>query len=240
MQKIAIITGASKGIGEGIALAYQQNGYHIISISRTKNENLQHIQQIEFDLSKTIGIEDLVQKILGEIEKTKVEKITLINNAGTLGKIGRLEDITDIAETVQLNTTAPLILTAIFLKLTHNWACEKTIINISSGAAAKPYSGWTVYCATKAALDMMTQTIALEQEGLINGAKVIAIYPGVVDTDMQAQIRTSDKNSFAAIDRFLDLKANNALADATTVGQQIFTAAHDNHIKNGTILRIES
>jgi len=240
MQKIAIITGASKGIGEGIALAYQQNGYHIISISRTKNENFQHIQQIEFDLSKSVGIKDLLNQIFDEIKKTKVEKITLINNAGTLGKIGKIEDITDIAETVQLNTTAPLILTSIFLKLTQSWDCEKTIINISSGAAVKPYSGWTVYCATKAALDMMTQTISLEQEGLVNGAKVIAIYPGVVDTDMQAQIRKSDKNSFASLDRFLELKATNALADAKIVGEQIFTAAHDNAIKNGAILRIEA
>lgn len=240
MQKIAIITGGSKGIGEGIVLAYQQNNYHIFSISRTKNENLKDIHQIEFDLSANKGIEDLLKQIFNQIQAVDVREITLINNAGTLGKIGKIQDITDITKTVQLNTITPLLLTSTFLRLTKSWACEKTVINISSGAATKPYSGWTVYCATKAALDMMTQTIALEQEELENGAKVIAIYPGVVDTNMQAQIRTSDKNSFAAIDRFLDLKANNALANATTVGQQIFTAAHNNDVKNGTILRIES
>ena len=115
----------------------------------------------------------------------------------------------------------------------------KQIINISSGAAHKPYYGWTVYCATKAAIDMMTKTIALEQETVPNCLKILAIYPGVVDTQMQAKIRESDKASFPSIDRFLDLKSTNSLANATTVGKQIYDIDHDDAIENGSILRVK-
>ena len=174
-----------------------------------------------------------------EFDTSDIEKITLINNAGTLGKIGRIEAIDDIAQTVALNTIAPLLLTSTFIRLTKNWQAVKHIINISSGAAHKPYYGWTVYCATKAAIDMMTKTIALEQEAVPNGVKILAVYPGVVDTQMQAKIRESDKASFPSIDRFLDLKSTNSLANATTVGKQIYDIDHDDAIENGSILRVK-
>lgn len=238
-MKILIITGGSKGIGNGIIKAYQNEHYQIFSIARTKNELLKQVTQIEFDLSKTEGIKNLITQIFNGLNPKEVEQITLINNAGTLGEIARIEDIGDIEKTVQLNTVAPLILTSTFINFTKDWTCARKVINISSGAAQKPYYGWTVYCATKAAIDMMTKTIALEQESLPNGIKIIAIYPGVVDTAMQGKIRQSDKENFAAIDRFLELKANNALADATTVGKQIFAIDQDQTVVNGSLIRVD-
>ncbi|RZL50179.1 MAG: SDR family NAD(P)-dependent oxidoreductase [Pedobacter sp.] len=238
MRNILIITGGSKGIGKGIVEAYQIKGYEVFSISRSKNEKLQNIHQIEFDLSKTDGIKAVLSSVIEKISANKPKKITLINNAGTLGKIGRIEDIEDIEHTVSLNTIAPLILTSTFISLTKDWKCKKHIISISSGAAQKPYYGWTVYCATKAAIDMMTQTIAIEQESIEKGIKIIAIYPGVVDTEMQGQIRQSDKKDFANIDRFLELKASNSLANATTVGKQIFAIDHDESVQNGALIRV--
>ncbi|WP_316771817.1 SDR family NAD(P)-dependent oxidoreductase [Pedobacter frigiditerrae] len=239
MSKILVITGGSKGIGKGIIKAYLNEGFQVFSISRTSNKDFEAVTQIEFDLSKTDGIVALLTGVFENFKSTEVEKITLINNAGTLGQIGKIEDISDIEKTVQLNTVAPLILTSTFISLTKNWGGEKKIINISSGAAQKPYHGWSIYCATKAAIDMMTKTVAVEQDSVENGVKIIAIYPGVVDTAMQAQIRQSDKDSFANIDRFLELKATNSLADATTVGRQIFAIDQDNRIENGALIRVE-
>lgn len=238
MLKILIITGGGKGIGKGIVDAYLANDYRIYTISRSLNKALTNVTQLKYDLSKTEGIKDLLFDLFKNIKSNEVEKITLINNAGTLGQIGKIEDICDIENTIKLNTIAPLILNSAFIALTKNWKAEKHIINISSGAAYKPYSGWTVYCASKAAIDMMTKTIALEQEEVENGAKIIAIYPGVVDTEMQAEIRKSDKTNFTSIDRFLDLKANNALANATTVGKQIFDLDQSN-IANGSLIRVK-
>ena len=243
MDKILIITGGNKGIGNGIVEAYLSYQYKVFSISRTTNthNSYDEVTQIEFDLSNSHGLEQVLTSILGSLDPNKIKQITLINNAGTLGNIGPLAELngTDIINTVQLNTIAPLVLTAHFLKLTKNWQADKKIINISSGAAAKPYYGWTVYCASKAALDMMTKTVALEQDGLTNGAQIMAIYPGVVDTAMQAQIRTSDKAAFIDIDRFLELKTSGSLANQHTVGKAIFNLAQDQTLANGTIIRIE-
>jgi benzil reductase ((S)-benzoin forming) len=239
MNKILIVTGGSKGIGNGIIEAYQQAGFTIFSIARTKNLAYKNVNQIEFDLVKTNEIRVLLTEIFNQINPTTVKKLTLINNAGTLGQIGKLEDICDIEKTVQLNTIAPLILTSTFIRLTKDWTCDKKIINISSGAAQNPYHGWTVYCATKAAIDMLTKTVAIEQETVKNGTKIIAIYPGVVDTEMQGTIRQSDKENFANLDRFLELKATNSLANATTVGKQILAIDQDKSIENGALIRVD-
>ena len=242
MKKYLVITGGNKGIGSGIVLAYKNNDYHIISIARTVNQqdNYKEVNQIALDLSKTEGLEIAFSQILNAIDKDTVERIVFINNAGTLGEIGRLENnsVSDIQNVIQLNTITPFLLTSIFLKETKNWNCSKKIISISSGAAAKPYYGWSLYCASKAAIDMMTKTVAVEQEIIPNGAKIIAIYPGVVDTNMQDQIRKSSSENFIDVQRFIDLKESNSLANVETIGQEIFEIDMLEDYPNGAILKV--
>lgn len=243
MEEVLIITGGSKGIGKGIIDAYLSEGTRVFSISRTVNAELtKHgVTQIEFDLTQTHSIETELNKVLSLLVKDNVAKITLINNAGTLGKIGPLEkiDVETIEQTIKLNTTVPFILSSIFIKYLNDWPAKKSIVNITSGAALKPYFGWSIYCATKGAINMLTQTIAVEQADLANGVKVLAIAPGVVDTDMQSEIRRSDKSNFKDIERFVALKEDGALSDAATVGVKIFEMDHDETLTSGSILRVE-
>ncbi|RZJ74455.1 MAG: SDR family NAD(P)-dependent oxidoreductase, partial [Flavobacterium sp.] len=133
----------------------------------------------------------------------------------------------------------PFLCSAVFVAATKDWKAKKSIINISSGAALKPYFGWSVYCSTKAALNMLTQTLAVEQAEEKNGVKVLAIAPGVVDTDMQVEIRNSNKADFKDLDRFVALKEEDGLNDAATVGAKIFEMDNDETIENGSILRVE-
>ncbi len=242
MENIIIITGGSKGIGKGIIEAYQANNYQIFSISRTKGdfENGHEINQILADLSSENTVDDLLPIIFKQLNQNIIKKIVLVNNAGTLGEIGRLEnlDSKNLSTAVRLNTLAPLLLTSSFIKITKEWACDKKVINISSGAAQNPYYGWAVYCATKAALDMMTKVVAAEQETVKNGVKIISIYPGVVDTDMQTEIRKHKKEDFIAIDRFLELKESGSLLNPKSVGAKIFDIDQQ-ELQNGSILRVE-
>ncbi len=241
MEKIIIITGGSKGIGQGIVSTYLANGYKVFSISRTKiatqKDNLINLQ---FDLSNDKGLDVLMTQILKQLKPNEIERIVLFNNAGTLGQIGRTENLVaeNIAATIHLNTIAPILLTSAFIKSTESWTCEKKVINISSGAAQNAYYGWTLYCASKAALDMMTKTIALEQQTVKNGVKIIAIYPGVVDTDMQTEIRKHKKEDFIAIDRFLELKSSGSLLKPIEVGKKIFEI-DQRELESGSILRVE-
>jgi benzil reductase ((S)-benzoin forming) len=242
MSKILIITGGNKGIGSGIVLEYKQNGYTIISIARSRNESSLYndVVQVQLNLSETNAIENVFSEILTSIDSSNLETIVLINNAGTLGMINRLERIEApvIELAIQLNIVAPFILNSIFLRETKNWNCTKKIVNISSGAAIKPYYGWSVYCATKAAIDMMTKAIAIEQDTIEKGVKVIAIYPGVVDTAMQEQIRNSDSQKFIDVQRFIDFKESGSLVSTEIVGKEIFQIINSDNFPNGAILNI--
>ncbi len=242
MAKILIITGGNKGIGNGIILAYKQNGYQIISIARTKNESsfYNDIVQIQMDLCNISSIENIFSEIVRNCNSDTLKELILINNAGTLGAINRLENIdAPVIETViQLNVTAAFILNSVFLRETNNWTCTKKIVNISSGAAIKPYYGWSVYCATKAAIDMMTKSIAVEQDTIENGVKIIAIYPGVVDTAMQEQIRTSDSQNFIDVQRFIEYKESGLLVSTEIVGKEIFQIVNSDNYLNGEILKV--
>ena len=242
MAKILIITGGNKGIGSGIVLEYKQNGYTIISIARSRNESSLYndVVQVQLNLSETNAIENVFSEILRSIDSSNFETIVLINNAGTLGMINRLERIEApvIELAIQLNIVAPFILNSIFLRETKNWNCTKKIVNISSGAAIKPYYGWSVYCATKAAIDMMTKAIAIEQDTIEKGVKVIAIYPGVVDTAMQEQIRNSDSQKFIDVQRFIDYKESGSLVSTEIVGKEIFQIINSDNYLNGEILNV--
>jgi benzil reductase ((S)-benzoin forming) len=165
-----------------------------------------------------------------------------VNNAGRLGKIASLEnlEIEDISKTMDLNITTPLVLSSIFIKLLEKKACKKQIINISSGAAKNPYQGWSVYCASKAALDMMTRTIATEQKDLENGVKCVSIYPGVVDTQMQTHIRNTDEKDFNSLQRFKDLKENNELYTPTFVAEKIYTIDTEELLESGAIVDLRT
>jgi len=242
MEKTIIITGGSKGIGRGIISAYQAKGYQIFSISRTRGEfeNENGIVQFEADLSEEGAAEQVFPKIFEQLPSQQLKRIVLINNAGTLGDIGRIEDLSSakVISAVQLNTVTPILLTSAFINFTKDWTCEKKIINISSGAAQNPYYGWSVYCATKAALDMLTKVVAAEQDTIENGVKIISIYPGVVDTAMQTEIRKQKKEDFIDIERFLALKSSGSLLNPKAVGEKIY-AIDQQELENGSILRVE-
>ncbi len=243
MKDILIITGGSKGIGEGVINTYVDNGFSVYAVARTINPDLSKrgVVQITFDLTKVDQIENVFEHIFSLIGENEPQKITLINNAGTLGQIGSLKDIdaVDISNTFNLNTIAPFICSSAFINLTKSWSASKTIINITSGAALKPYFGWSVYCSSKAAINMLTRTIALEQQEIENGVKALAIAPGVVDTDMQKQIRSSNEDDFKDVQRFVNLKNEGGLNDVLNVGQQIFEMDHRKDIASGSVLRVE-
>lgn len=240
-MNIIIITGGSKGIGKALAEKYAQENYKVYSLSRSIVD-LQNVTQISIDLSDIKATHTTFKMLLDKIKKLDISSITLINNAGRLGTISNLENISseDISKSIQLNTTTPLILSSLFINATKHLACKKQIISISSGAATKAYEGWSVYCTSKAAIDMMTKAIAAEQNELKNGVKCNAIYPGVVDTNMQTNIRSTDKNDFKNLQRFIDLKENNELYTPEFVANSIYKIDVNNKLKNGDIIDIRS
>ncbi|MDV7187313.1 SDR family NAD(P)-dependent oxidoreductase [Lutibacter sp. TH_r2] len=242
MKKIVIITGGSKGLGLGLAKEYHKQGYRIISISRSKIERLYSIEQYQCDLSKFENIEPILNEIFLHIDSENTENITLINNAGYLGEVNTIENIiaSDINYALSVNLIAPLILTSQFIKHTKNWTSKKQIFNISSGAAVSAYESWAKYCSSKAGLDMMTKVVSKEQEDNLNGVSIVSIYPGVVDTDMQAELRNTPKKQFKKLDKFKDLHEKGQLYSPSYVAKKIYELDMSGKLTNGTILDVRN
>jgi 3-oxoacyl-[acyl-carrier protein] reductase len=182
-----VVTGASRGLGLGIARVLKQDGYQVLSIARTKGEALEAAMQevgrgelhfVPFDLAETSGIAGLIsglRKQFGPI-------FGLVNNAG-LGTSGVLATMADreIERLVHLNTLSPLILTKFTVRSMMAQGRGR-IINVASIVGFTGYSGLAAYSTTKASLLGLTRSLAREVGPL--GITVNAVAPGFIPTDM--------------------------------------------------------
>lgn len=211
-----IITGVSSGIGKALALDYLERGNKVIGIGRTNVIDHENYSFLKCDLSQTCEIEKLT------FDLYDVDSLTLINNAGALGRIERLSEQTesDVVEVMTINAIAPMLLTQKVLK---SYPIEKefTLINISSGAGKRAIPSWASYCASKAALDLFSQTILEEELERSRKIKVYAVSPGVVDTVMQEKIRSASLPTFSSLQTFIDLKKENNLTSVMEVVEKL-------------------
>lgn len=225
------ITGTSSGIGAAlVSLLVKDEQNRISGFSRSSDFRHNHFCHQPIDLSKTENFEQISFPSL-----SAPQKIVLINNAGALGAIAHVGNVSssDLLQTMNVNTLAAMYLCNEFIKAYQHIEAEKIIVNISSGAALSPYDGWAAYCASKAALDMFTRVVAKEQELKQFPVKTFAIAPGVVDTNMQNQIRQTNAENFSKIDKFLDLKQSGGLYHANDVaGKLIYFIENTNKIKD--------
>ncbi|NQX71011.1 (S)-benzoin forming benzil reductase [Paenibacillus alba] len=240
---VYIITGGSKGLGAALTRQLLQQGAAVHCISRSENESLRQEAlraegELTFhacDLAHTEGLDSLLERILQNIDGA--DAVTLINNAGQLEpmtSIGRAGD-DDLQRSLQVNLIAPAVLTNSFIRQTQALPIVKRVVNISSGAAKKPYPGWGAYCTAKAGLDMLTRCIGVEQLNQPYPVEAYAIAPGVVDTDMQREIRAASEEDFPQVDRFVGLHESGELISPEAAAQQLLQLLHSNAFAQGEI-----
>ncbi|WP_040982023.1 (S)-benzoin forming benzil reductase [Oceanobacillus jeddahense] len=242
-METAIITGASKGLGAAVAKLFLESGINVVGISRTDNtqlysyakENNADYQFISCDLSEKDAIEKVCQSLEEILFNDTLSKLYLINNAGLVDPIDRAEniEIDDLMKQIHVNTVAPMALTNYFLKKATENNIQLLTAIVTSGAADKPKYGWSVYCSTKASMNMYTQTVAIEQAETEHA--IIAFSPGVMDTGMQEIIRSSSQGAFKDVESFRALKENNQLRDADVIGGVLIDILMDDNIENGKI-----
>jgi benzil reductase ((S)-benzoin forming) len=210
------ITGVSKGLGEATANIFLENGYLVTGIGRSHAIDHDRFTFISCDLKNRQAVKELSFE-------AKEKEIILINNAGVIGAVQRLIDqkISDVEEVMLVNAMVPMMLSQLFLK---KFAASQklTIANISSGAATRPIPSWAAYCSSKAALNVFSETIQLEQIEKGFETRVLAISPGVLDTVMQAKIRAANKNDFSSVEIFHELQKNQELVEPLKAAQKLF------------------
>lgn len=242
MNKVIIVTGGSKGIGNAICSHYLNNGFIVYSISRSTNNRLinNRFKQVRFDFLKSNSAE-LEEMFLNILNRNKnVDEIYLFNNAGTLGEVKEVGGFSydDIEKVIKVNTLIPFFLTNLFVNVTQNWTCSKRVINISSGAAVNPIEGWSIYGSSKSAIDMFTKVMGLEQEYQDTPVIVISIYPGKVNTQMQEEIRSTSPDNFKRVNQFIEFKNSGVLYSPEFVADKIFNLLDKDELKNGEIIRL--
>jgi benzil reductase ((S)-benzoin forming) len=139
-----------------------------------------------------------------------------------------------------VNLVAPMLLMRRFLRMTEGIAMLRRIINISSGAGRRPIAGWSGYCAAKAGLDMASRVAALEAESRRHAVEVVSLAPGVIDTDMQATVRSQPEEAFADVERFRRMKAEGQLRPAEDVAADILRAESEGRLKGDPVLDLRS
>lgn len=210
----AIVTGHSRGLGAAIAAELLARDIRVLGIARQGNAALAAaypalLQEASLDLADQKALHAwLGGRPLGEFLAADDGALLLVNNAGVLGPMAALaaQDPAEIAAAIAINVSAPLLLSA---ELARRHAGELRILHVSSGAARNPYPGWSIYGASKAALDHHARCVAADGR---NNLRICALAPGVIDTDMQTTIRASDAADFPLKDKFVALKAEGRLS----------------------------
>jgi benzil reductase ((S)-benzoin forming) len=208
-MKLALITGGSKGLGAALVQWHLDHGWEVREFSRSGSGP----QHVDCDLGSPAQSAAILAAQFARLARCQWSELRLINNAGTLDPIGPLQSTDPDRWTthLQINLGACVTATGLFLKHFADHPAERLVVNISSGAASTPYHGWSLYCASKAAVEAFTRCVALEQAHSAFPISVIAVRPGVIETDMQASIRAQLPEQFEQVEKFRRLQAERRL-----------------------------
>ena len=222
-HRVVVVTGASRGLGAGLARHFLAKGMHVAACARTLPDlpvsDRAFVAVVDVTDATSVSVFcDQVAHRFGTID-------LWINNAGVLTPIGPLRNNAsdEFARHIQVNLLGVFYGSRAYIRHLHDRNATGTLINISSGAARNAYAGWSAYCASKAAVERMTECIALEEHS--TGLRAYAVAPGIVDTDMQTLIRQCTPEQFPAVRKFLDLKQKEQFSTPEFVAEHLLKLA---------------
>lgn len=223
--RTAVITGASQGLGAGLAMDFLDRGLQLGLCARREPA----VASGESVLSQRVDVRDeaAITAFAKQVEE-RFETVDLwINNAGVLDPIGPMRDLSVAAfrEHIDTNLLGVFLGTQCYVRHLRKTGRPGVLINVSSGAAWNAYAGWSPYCASKAAVERFTECVQLEEEG--TGLRAYSVAPGVIDTQMQDKIRACSPDLFPEVDRFRELKEEDAFNSVEFVSRELIQLAFD-------------
>lgn len=223
---MAVVTGASRGLGAGIAAVLAGEGLRLGLCARSTpplpdGADPTAVVTAAVDVTDAAAVDTFVDEVLGRFGRIDL----WVNNAGLLEPVGPLAEADPalLQRNVDVNVTGVLFGSRAFARHVRARSGQGVLVNLSSGAATSPYRGWAAYCAAKAAVDMVTAVVADEERD--HGLVAYALAPGVVDTDMQALVRASSAAAFPAVERFRRLHREGAINSPAWVGRFVLDLA---------------
>jgi 7-alpha-hydroxysteroid dehydrogenase len=194
--RVAIVTGAGKGIGRGIALAFAEAGADVVCAARTASDIEETVKlvgergrralAVTTDVTRTADLENLVARAKEEFGRIDV----LVNNAGGTGPRPALQTSESFFENaLRMNVTQAFLLSKLCIPVMVESAGGGAIVNISSRSANMVQTAFVAYGAGKAALEMMTRNLASE---IAPKVRVNAISVGGVATQALEVVLTNE------------------------------------------------
>jgi benzil reductase ((S)-benzoin forming) len=238
---LVILTGASRGLG--LAMAQQLAGRSnviLLTIARSSMPRLSETHaHWAHDLADPAPVAQHLQAWLSDAASAGPGSIAMIHNAALLaepsalglppsqaGNTPQSERWTSLQAALRVGLEAPLVLSDAFLASTHAWHAKRKLLFISSGLGRFAMAGNASYCAIKAGMDHLARALALEQvvgPYCPNPAAVVSLAPGVIDTDMQVQLRSADPARFVNQERFAVMKEQGQLDSPETAASKVLS-----------------
>lgn len=249
--RVAVITGASRGLGAGMAAHLAAEGLHLALCARHRPDLVAatrpraHDGRIDppepplcasVDVSVAGAVADFADAVVARFGRIDL----WVNNAAVLGPVAPLAeaDPEALVRHVEVNVTGVLLGSRAFARHVAARPGGGVLVNVSSGAARRPYRGWAAYCAGKAAVEMATEVLAAEAADAGTGLRAYAVAPGVVDTDMQAAVRAADPADFPDVEDFRALGRAGAFNSPAWVAERLLDLAFGGRPVDGVCLRV--
>jgi NAD(P)-dependent dehydrogenase (short-subunit alcohol dehydrogenase family) len=198
---VAVVTGASQGLGAGMATTFAEHGLRLGLCARTEPTAPSGADAVtaSVDVTDAFGLARFASSVVERFGRIDL----WVNNAGVLEPIDFLADadVGALAHHVNVNVTGMLFGSRTFARHVREREGTGVLVNMTSGAARTVYQGMAVYCASKAAVEMATRVVAGEEAA--HGLMAYAVAPGVVDTVMQTLMRETPVERLPARDRFV-------------------------------------
>ena len=200
--KTVAITGASRGIGASAARLFAEAGANVVLLARSTSdieaiaaEIGEKARAIQCDVADSAEVEAALKSTVETFGSLDI----LINNAGVVEPISHLasSDPADWGKVIDINLKGVYHGMRAAMPIMEA-AGGGTILTISSGAAHGPVEAWSHYCASKAAVNMLTRCV--DKEARHKGIRAIGLSPGTVATQMQREIKASGINPVSKLD----------------------------------------
>jgi hypothetical protein len=230
VDRVALVTGTTSGIGYAVADALLRRGWHVIGAARRASA-ITHAayEHLEVDLRDTDGLSSVMDsRLTAVLSDRALRRVGLVNNAADPGLLGPIEhlDTRRLSEVMAVNFSAPVALMGAFVRLTAP-GTRLRIVNVSSGAAVRGFAGLGAYGASKAALRMAGLVLAAEMETAPAGAQregrvsILSYEPGTVDTPMQAHARAQTHFTLPSVELFVRFNADGRLVPPSAPAAEI-------------------